>query len=186
MEHRLEVEIQLSDAPPDLAAAEALVRRVAEESISKTLASRGRGSLTELAVDGAVVRLVLESDGARPHQALLALVRRLAEELGRHQKIGVRGFRSPRYRVTLPLEAPPKAEVSLPIPHTLGWEDSRATLELRDLTEEALRDNHMDRAAALVQEKVRRQHYEGKEQYWALLSESGPREIRFQNDPTEE
>ncbi|MFG1530710.1 MAG: serine--tRNA ligase [Thermoplasmata archaeon] len=186
MDHRLEVEIQLSDPPADLAAAEALLRRVAEESIAKTLGHRGRGLLAELAVDGSIVRLVLESDGARPHQALLSLVRRLAEELGRSQKIGVRGFRSPRYRVTLALDDPPKSEVTLPIPHRLSWEGHRAVLELLDLTEEALRDNYMDRAAALVQEKVRRQHYEGKEQYWALLSESGPREVRFRKDPTEE
>ncbi|MHB1435457.1 MAG: hypothetical protein ACYCW9_05030 [Thermoplasmata archaeon] len=95
MEHCLDVEIQLSDPPRDLAAAEALVRRVAEEAISKTLGRRGRGALTELAVDGSIVRLRLESDGGRPHQVLLALARRLAEELGRSQKIGVRGFRSP-------------------------------------------------------------------------------------------
>jgi seryl-tRNA synthetase len=57
---------------------------------------------------------------------------------------------------------------------------------LFDLAEEGVRDNWMDRAVTLVQEKARRQTYEGKEQYWALLSSSPPREMRWAADPTEE
>jgi seryl-tRNA synthetase len=186
MEHRIEAEIQLSDPPASLAEAEAVVRRVGGEAIEKTVGHRGEGRLTEVVVDGSRILLTIETEGARPHQALLSLTRRLAEELGRTQKIGLRGFRAPRYRITIPLDAPPKAPIQLPIPHTLNFDGSRAVLELTELSEEALRDNYMDRAAALVQEKVRRQHYEGKEQYWALLSESPPREVRFRADPTEE
>ena len=65
-------------------------------------------------------------------------------------------------------------------------EGTLATLSLTALPEEGLRDNWMDRAVALVQEKVRRQTYEGKEQFWSLLSSSPAREPLFRSDPTEE
>ncbi len=142
--------------------------------------------MTHWSIDGDRLSLTVESDGARPHQAVLALLRRLGEELGKSAHIGVRSFRAPLYRVHFPLVPPPKKEIHLPLPHTLTIEGEAATLTLTDLSEEALRDNWMDRTVSLVQEKSKRQSYEGKEQYWALLKASPPQEHRFRLDPTEE
>lgn len=186
MDNALEAEITLSAAPKDAAALEGLIGHLAADAIHRTLASRGSGRLARSEVHGEKVTLTLESDGARPHQALLALVRRLGEELGKSQKVGVRSFRSPRYRVRFTLDPPPKGEISLPIPHRLTVVAGVADLELTELGEDALRDNWMDRAAALVQEKARRQSYAGKEQYWDLLSQSPKRPHAFAKDPTEE
>jgi seryl-tRNA synthetase len=187
MEHRLEAELTLSAPPADANGFGALLGKVAADAIQRTIGSRGgQGRVADWKLDGVVVTVAIESDGPRPHQALLALVRRLSEELGRAQKIGVRSFRAPRYSTSFSLEAAPEKEVELPLPHRLTYEASRATLELTDLSEPALRDNWMDRAVALVREKLEKQHYEGKGQFWTLLAKSPPREMRFELDPTEE
>jgi len=186
MENRLEAELTLSSAPPPTVRAEELVPRVATEAIAHTVGSRGEARLAEWHLDGTTLRVVFESTGPRPHQTLLAFVRRLGDELGRSAKVGVRSFVAVRYRTEFPVDAPPKAPVSLPIPHHLTVEGTVATLSLTHLSEEGLRDNWMDRTVTLVQEKVRRQAYEGKEQFWSLLSSSPAREPLFHEDPTEE
>ena len=169
MEHRLEAELTLSGAPPHPAAVGPLVERCAEEAIKRTIGSRGEARLTEWKLEQDRLTLVLEASSVRPHQALLALVKRLSEELGRTEKVGVRSFRATSYRVRLVLDPPPKTAITLPIPNKLVIDGAEATLELVDLPEEGLRDNWMHRAAARLQEKARRQSKEGQQQSGTLL-----------------
>ena len=186
MDHRLEAELTLSGSLPPSIRAREVIPRIATESIAHTIGNRGEGRLAEWALDGERLHIVLESSGPRPHQALLAFVRQLGEELGRTARVGVRTFVATRYRTEFPLDAAPKAAITLPLPHELTVEGSVATLSLTGLSEEGLRDNWMDRAVGLVQEKARRQVYEGKDQFWSLLTASPPREHAFRDDPTEE
>ncbi len=186
MENLLEAELTLSAPPPGgPTALDGLLPALAEEAIARTLARRGTGRLASFGLTHDVLRVTFESEGVRPHQAFLAFLRRLTEELGRKEKIGVRSVRIRRYRVEFDVEGRPEAPITLPIEHTLHIEGSRAHLELPDLPEEALRDNWVDRTIALVQEKIRRQSYQGKEQYWALLTQSPPRAQAARPDPTE-
>ncbi len=186
MEHRLEADLTLSGPLKDPSALGPLVTKTAEEAVQRTIGAKGEGRLTEWSAEGDHLKVVFESTGARPHQALLAFVRRLGEELGKSQKVGVRTFRSPKYRTHFTLSAAPEKPVAIPLPHRLTHRGTEATLELDDLEEPGLRDNWMDRAVALVKEKVERQHYEGKEQFWSLLTSSPRRETAFAKDPTEE
>lgn len=186
MEHRLEAELSLSGNLPDSVPVADIVTRLAGEAIAHTIGSRGTASLSEWKLEGDVLRVVFESTGPRPHQTLLAFVRRLGDELGRSARVGVRSFVATRYRTQFPLDVEPPQPLSLPIPHHLTVEGTLATLSLLSVPEEGLRDNWMDRTVALVQEKARRQTYQGKEQFWSLLSSSPPREHQFRGDPTEE
>ena len=185
MEHRIEAEVELSGpvAPDRL---EAVVPRLAAEAIRRSIGQKGAGRLDGFRVDGRRLLVTFESDGARPHQSLLAFARRLGEELGKADHVGVRSLRALRYRIRMPVEGEPKGPLTLPIAHQLAFDGPWATLELTDLSEEALRDNWMDRAAQLVQEKLRRQSYAGKEQFWQLMSSSPTRPVRFDKDPTQE
>ncbi|MCI4368730.1 MAG: serine--tRNA ligase, partial [Thermoplasmata archaeon] len=186
MDNRLVAVITLSQPLPGGHELDKTFPPLVAETLAKGLGNRGEGKLVEWKLEGAELTLTLDSSGARPHQALLSMTRRLAEALGKAHKVGIRSVAAPRYRVRFPLESAPKAPIHLALPHRLTIEGTTATLELDDLSEEALRDNWMDRAIALVHEKVRRQAYEGKEQYWSLLYESPPRDLRFPKDPTEE
>lgn len=185
MEHELRAELTLS-GPLTKEKLGPVLEAAAGEAFRRTMGNRGEGRLAAWSVEGAEVSVTLESSGARPHQTLLALARRVSEELGKKERVGVRSFRGRSYLVRFAIDRPPAQPVKLPIPHQLRFEGTEGTLELVDLSEEALRDNWMDRAVALVQEKARRQTYTGKEQYWDLLAQSPPREHPFQRDPTEE
>jgi len=186
MEHRLEAELTLSGSLPSTVHPDELIPSIASEAVARTIGARGQGRLAEWNLEGVRLRIVLESTGPRPHQTLLAFARRLSEELGRTARVGVRSFVAARYRTEFSLDAPPTAAITLPLPHHLTVEGTLATLSLTALSEEGLRDNWMDRAVSLVQEKARRQTYEGKEQFWSLLSASPAREPLFRGDPTEE
>jgi len=186
MEHRLEAELTLSGSLPSTVHPDELIPRIASEAVARTIGARGQGRLAEWNLEGVRLRIVLESTGPRPHQTLLAFARRLSEELGRTARVGVRSFVAARYRTEFSMDAPPTAAITLPLPHHLTVEGTLATLSLTALSEEGLRDNWMDRAVSLVQEKARRQTYEGKEQFWSLLSASPAREPLFRGDPTEE
>lgn len=185
MEHELVGELVLSGPLPDTPEAEALVRAVAEENLTKVLGPRGVGQVTALSLHGERIAITFATDGPRPHQPFLAFVRRLSETLGKSQRIGVRSFRAVRYTLQFPFDPPPAGPISLPLPHELSFEAGVARLVLPELPEEALRDNWVDRIVALVHEKAKRQAYEGKEQFWALLRPAKPREHRFAEDPTE-
>lgn len=186
MENLLEAELTLSGALPHPEMLDALLPELATDAIRRTVGQRGEGALTQWKLHGAQLTLTLETTGPRPHQTLLALARRLSEELGRRERVGVRTFRAVRYRVRFPLDLAPTKPIGLPLPHHLEVEGTTATLELTGLGEEGLRDNWMDRAVGVVQEKARRQSYTGKEQYWALLTQSPKRTHPFAGDPTEE
>ncbi len=186
MRGELEAELVLSQPlPGGRSVLESILPGVAEEALARSLGKGVPGGMNSWSLEGDRVTLSLYADNSRAHQALLALTRRLKEELGRREKVGVRTVRAVRYRLTFDVTDPPTAPVTLPIPHELRFEGNTATLELTGLDEEALRDNWSDRAVALVEEKVRRQHYTGKEQYWKLLTESPARQFVFQEDPTE-
>lgn len=186
MENELAAELTLSAAIGGRGELEPILPKIAQEALDRSLGKRGSGRLSAWSLEGDRLSITLESDGGRPHQALLAIVRRLSEELGRARKIGVRSFRAVRYRVRFSVSGPPEKPVSLPLPHSLVFEGATAVLELTDLPEEALRDNWIDRAVQLVVEKVKRQSYTGKEQYWSLLQAATPKEHPGRHDPTEE
>jgi seryl-tRNA synthetase len=184
--NRLKAEVQLSAAPEGgRLSIEPLVATLAAEAIEKTLSRRGGGRLVEWDLVGPTLSLTIEAPEARPHGTLLAFSRRLAEELGRAQKIGVRSLRAPEYRLEFSLPVPPTTPVSIPIAHQLTVEGNRAILTLLDLEETALRENWADRAVKLVEEKARRQSYAGKENYWTQLRAPVAREPKFTADPTE-
>ncbi|MCI4347708.1 MAG: serine--tRNA ligase, partial [Thermoplasmata archaeon] len=167
------------------ASLEALLPGLAEEALTRSLGKGAGGKLVSWNLEGDRLSLTLSAENSRAHQALLALTRRLKEELGRKEKVGVRTVRAIRYKLTFEVAKPPTTPIKLPIPHKLRFEPGQATLELEGLDEEALRDNWSDRAVTLVEDKLLRQHYEGKEQYWKLLSQSPSRELSFTEDPTE-
>ena len=186
MPGELDAELVLSQAlPGGRASLESVLPGLAEESLTRSLGKGVGGQLGAWNLEGDRLTLTLTAENGRAHQALLAFTRRLKEELGRKEKIGVRTVRAVRYRLTFDVTKPPTGPVTLPIPHQLRFEGAKATLELKGLDEEALRDNWSDRAVTMVEDKVLRQHYQGKEQYWKLLSQSPARTLSFTEDPTE-
>lgn len=186
MAYRLLAIFTLSAIPPGGEARfQEILPKIAAEALARSIRDRGHAELARWKLAGTELEIDLHSTEVRPHQALLAIQRRLQEALGKSEKVGIRAVRVPSYILEFAIEKAPEKAIGLPIPHHLNFEKGAARLELKDLTEQAIRDNWPDRAVALVEEKIRRQSYEGKEQYWKLLWQSPRREMPTAADPTE-
>jgi seryl-tRNA synthetase len=139
------------------------------------------------AVEGAELRLSIESGGyVRAHEALLRLRKELSASLGSSHRLGARAVRIDRYVITFDLDQEPTGPVKVPIARSLTFEGRTARLELRDVPEDHLTRNYVDRLVALVREKVAAQRYAGKSEAWDLIWASPPKAHSFDRDPTEE
>ena len=105
--------------------------------------------------------LTITSDGAfRPHNALLQIKNSLSKELGKKHHIGVREIKIECYTIEFELAKKPLKKISIPFAE-VQFKEKCATLILKDVDEEFLRRNYIDRMLALVKEKVENQYYEG-------------------------
>ena len=68
-------EVDLSSSPSDPTRIEADIRGLAAQAIERTVGSRGEGRVSDLHVIGTRLEITIESNGVRPHQTLLSLVR---------------------------------------------------------------------------------------------------------------
>ena len=137
--------------------------------------------------EGGELRLTIESGRyVRAHEALLRLRKELSASLGKSHRLGAREVRIDRYVITFDLDQEPMGPVRVPIAHSVTFQGATARLELRDVPEDHLTRNYVDRLVALVREKVAAQRYEGKSEFWDLIWASPQKPHAFDRDPTEE
>ncbi|MCK5459104.1 MAG: hypothetical protein KAI20_04375, partial [Thermoplasmatales archaeon] len=130
--------------------------------------------------------LSITSEGMyRPHNALLQIKNALSKELGKKHHIGVREIKIERYTIEFELEKKPLKKISIPFAEA-QFKEKCATLILKDVDEEFLRRNYIDRMITLVKEKVENQYYEGKGEFWKSIWESDEKKPVWTKDPTEE
>jgi seryl-tRNA synthetase len=122
----------------------------------------------------------------RAHEALLRLRKELSARMGKEHRIGVRGVRIDRYTISFSVPEAPDHPVRVPFATSLDFEGDTAVMTLDDVSEDFLSRNYVDRLVALVREKVDAQRYEGKEEFWEQIWTSTPREMPYQEDPTED
>ncbi|RLI92359.1 MAG: serine--tRNA ligase [Candidatus Altiarchaeales archaeon] len=146
----------------------------------------GKGAkIDEFHVDGNRLKIKIKSTRyVRPHEAVFRLRKFLSRELGKH-RIGIRRIFAPSYEIKFILEKEPKKSISVPFAH-LKFDNKECHIYLENLDEEFLRRNYVDRIIKLINEKIERQYYEGKEEYWELIWQSKPRRHFFDKDPTRE
>ncbi len=122
----------------------------------------------------------------RPHDAVFRLKNLLSEELGKRYRIGIRGIKAEKYRIEFDVEKEPKEDIALPFAKKIRFDGKRCILELHNLDEEFLGKNYTDRMINLINEKIEKQHYEGKEEHWELIWQSKQKEPVWNKDPSEE
>jgi seryl-tRNA synthetase len=126
------------------------------------------------------------SEGSyRPHNALLQIKNMFSSEFGKQHHIGVRDITITEYDIIFDLEKPPQVPVTIPFAD-IKSKGNEITMQLRDVTEEFLKRNYIDRMIARVREKVENQYYEGKAEFWKLIWESPEKQPVWDKDPTEE
>ncbi len=135
-------------------------------------------------IDGENLLLHIISHEKRSHQIVLQLYKRLAPIFGKH-KIGMRGIHIDEYEIEFEIEKNPLHEISIPFA-TIEFHNGIARMIVRDRGEEFLREGYIDRMIRLVKEKIEKQYYEGKKEYWHLLWQSEEKEHAWDRDPSEE
>jgi len=161
------------------------------DSANQDLLSRGapegRGAkVTGWSIEGDKISLNITSEQyVRAHDALIRLKKGIGDTLGKKHKVGARSAQVDEYLITFTTEKDPMDPVTIPFISDISFDANICTLTLKDVTEEFLSHNYIDRMIKLVNEKVENQYYEGKSEKWELMWESGPKEPVWNKDPTE-
>ena len=121
----------------------------------------------------------------RPHNALLQIKNLFSKEFGKKHHVGVREINIDSYEILFELEKKPLRPVSIPFAK-VSIKDKEATMVLKNVSEEFLQKNYIDRMINLVREKVENQYYEGKGEFWKLIWKSDKKKPVWNKDPTEE
>ncbi|MBN2013985.1 MAG: serine--tRNA ligase [Candidatus Altiarchaeota archaeon] len=120
----------------------------------------------------------------RPHDAVFRMKNLLAAELGKKHHVGVREVRAEKYKIEFELEKEPKKKIDIAYAKKLEFKEKNCVLELENLDEEFLQRNYVDRMISLIQEKVDKQYYEGKEEHWELIWSSEEKKHAWDKDPS--
>jgi seryl-tRNA synthetase len=121
----------------------------------------------------------------RAHSALLQIKNILGRDLGKKHHMGVREVKIESYKIEFELEKEPLEKFSIPFAD-VKIKGKQAAIILKDVNEDFLQRNYIDRMINLVREKVLNQYYEGKEEFWKLIWESKEKKPVWTKDPTEE
>jgi len=133
-----------------------------------------------------LLSLDISSEGLfRPHNALLQLKNVLSREFGKKHHLGIREIKIEDYTIEFELEKKPLKEFTIPFADVV-IKEKRASIILKNVDEEFLQKNYIDRMINLVKEKVENQYYEGKGEFWKLIWQSEEKKPIWAKDPTEE
>ena len=133
-----------------------------------------------------LLTLDISSKGSfRPHNALLQVKNAISKEFGKKHQLGVREIKIENYTIEFELEKKPLKKITIPFSE-VKFKGKQATILLKNVDEEFLQRNYIDRMITLVKEKVENQYYEGKEEFWKLIWESKEKKSVWSKDPTEE
>ncbi len=121
----------------------------------------------------------------RPHDALFRLKNLLASELGKKYHIGIRDTEAKSYLIEFELECEPKKDLEIIYAKKIDFKGKNCILLLEDLDEGFLKKNCVDRMISLIKEKIQKQYYEGKEEYWELIWSSIEKKHVWSKNPTE-
>jgi seryl-tRNA synthetase len=128
---------------------------------------------------------IFSGSSFRPHNALLQIKNSLGRELGKKHHIGVREIKIDEYVISFELERKALKAINLPFAD-IDIKDKHVEMVLKDVSDEFLQRNYIDRMISLVREKVEDQYYEGKGEFWSLIWESGEKKPVWDKDPTNE
>lgn len=126
--------------------------------------------------------LRITSEKRRAHEWALRIYKMMAQYLGK-EKIGVRDIHLEEYIIKFELEKKSLKKFSIPFAE-LNIKGKNVEMKIFNKEEEFMRKNYIDRMIKLVKEKVEKQYYEGKKEYWQLLWKSEEKEPIWNKDPS--
>jgi len=128
----------------------------------------------------------IKSEGVfRPHNVILQIKNYISKEFGKKYHIGIREIIVESYQISFELEKDVLKKFSIPFAD-LDFQGKLVKINLKNLDEEFLKRNYIDRMINRVKEKVEDQHYEGKGEFWKLIWKSDEKTPVWNKDPTVE
>jgi seryl-tRNA synthetase len=100
--------------------------------------------------------------------------------------MGVREIVVNSYTIEFELDKTPVSIITIPFVSELDIKGTHCSMLLKDVSEEFIRKNYVDRMIRLVKEKAAAQHYEGKGKIRELLWQSSQKEMVWEKDPSDE
>ena len=161
-----------------------LSKEVDLEGIEEEIKKLGNFELKELKLQDNKIFIEIKSEERRAHEWALRIHKKLAMLLGK-RKVGVRDMWLNEYTIKIKLDKKPLKSVSIPFCE-ISFDDDIAIMKIKDKEEEFMRRNYVDRMIRLLKEKIEKQYYEGKKEYWQLLWQSKKKESAWSSDPSEE
>jgi len=128
---------------------------------------------------------IISEGNFRPHNLLLQIKNAIIKELGKKHHVGIREIDIVSYNIEFELERSPLKDFSIPFAD-IEIKEKHVTMILKNVEEEFLRKNYIDRMINLIKDKVENQYYEGKGEYWKLIWKSEEKKPLWDKDPTEE
>ncbi|MCD6573814.1 MAG: serine--tRNA ligase [Thermoplasmata archaeon] len=161
-----------------------LSKEVDLEGIEEEIKKLGNFELKELKQLDNKIFIEIKSEERRAHEWALRIHKKLAVLLGK-RRVGVREMKLNEYTIKIKLDKKPLKSVSIPFAD-FEFKDDIAIMRIIDKEEEFMRRNYVDRMIRLLKEKIEKQYYEGKKEYWQLLWQSEKKEPAWSSDPSEE
>ena len=164
------------------------------ESAKDTFLSKGappgKGAIVDSwSIENDTILITLTSgQHVRAHDALLRLKKNLGLSMGKKHKLGARMAIADLLKIEFQLTRAPLEDIKVPFINEIQIDSGNLVciVKLENLTEEFMSENYIDRILRLVNTKIERQYYEGKSEHWVLMWSSGPRDVHWSKDPTEE
>ena len=154
------------------------------EEIKNEIKNIGDFELKEINQHDNKIFIEITSHERRAHEWALRIHKKLSAFLGK-RKIGIRGMHLDEYIIKIKLDKKPLKEVKIPFA-SVEFDDGIAIMKIVDKEEEFMRRNYIDRMIRLLKEKIEKQYYEGKKEYWQLIWKSEEKEPVWNADPSEE
>lgn len=188
MRFEMEAELTCSDGIKDTKVVDDAFKGV-EVLLSRGVPKGGEGpKVVSYSIVGNSISVELVSGRyVRCHDAILRINKHLSRVLGKELHIGIRSIEIKNYEIWYELEQEPLREITLPFTQKIEFEGKTAHIVLKDLDQEALENNYVDRLLRRLEEKVKQQYVGGKAEFVNTVQRSEPRlkKYRFREDPTE-
>ncbi|MGM0687841.1 MAG: aminoacyl--tRNA ligase-related protein, partial [Promethearchaeati archaeon] len=137
-------------------------------------------------IAGDEVRVQLEIEAAPVHRLFYRLQKCLGKKLGREYHLGIKDAMIDRLEIRFELETEPLTELSMPFAEKLEFDDKKCTVILGNVDNNFIIGGAVERLMRRIEERVEKQYYEGKEEFWELMEESSYREPKWEKDPSSE
>ena len=126
--------------------------------------------------------LHLTTGETNPAHFIVQLDRQLREKLGKECKIGIRDYALEDYETVFELEHAPLKEIKVPY-GTVTVKGKHIHLVYSKIDKDFFEDQRVMRTISLIKDKVKKQLYQGKEEFREPLWQGQQRVLKYNGDP---